>query len=109
MTLGKRSRFQPRTPGRAVDRDRDDRRAGLQRDPAEPGFGLPSSPLRERPPSAYISSISLLVEELVGGLEGLLVVVAAADREDAAVLKMQLRTGGPKSCDLAMNWTFRRR
>ena len=40
VTLGKRSRFQRAHPRRAVDRDRDDRRAGFERDPADPRFRL---------------------------------------------------------------------
>ena len=55
-----------------------------------PGRGSPSPPLRERPPSGYISRHPPRSEDRVGGLECLLVVVAAPDREGAPVAEDEL-------------------
>ena len=72
--------------GRAVDRDRDHRGAGFEREPADPRFRL-AELARARAAALGVDEQHLpLVEEREGGLERLLVVVAAADREDAAVL-----------------------
>src|SRR5215213_7252253 len=73
-------------PLRAFDRDGDDRGAGFEGDAADAWFGLAQLL------GAGAASLSVdeehfaLVEQLASGLEGLLVVVAAADGEDAAVL-----------------------
>ena len=108
VTLGKRSRFQPRTPAEPWIA------TGTIGAPLSsairpiPGFGSPSSP-RARAPALGVDQQQLaLVDQREGGLHRLLVAVAAADREDAAVLKMEVRTGGPKSWDLAMKRILRR-
>ena len=109
VTFGKRQPLPAPHPGRAVDRDRDHRRAGFQRDPADPRLGLAQLAAARAPALGVDQQHLALVEDRVGGLERLLVVVAAAHREDAAVLEDVGRTGGPKSCDLAMKRIFRRR
>ena len=86
VTLGKRSRFQPRTaaePWIATGTIGAPDSSAIR---PIPGFGLPSSP-RARAAALGVDQQHLaLVEEREGGLEGLLVAVAAANREDAAVL-----------------------
>ncbi len=73
-------------PRRAVDRDRDDRRSGLQRDPADPRFRLAQLAAARAPALGVDEQHLALVEDRQAVLNASSSWCAAAHREDATVL-----------------------
>ena len=70
-----------------MDRDRDHGRAGLERDLADAALGLAEVAGSGAATLGVHEQEAVPPEDRVGGLEGLDVVEAAADREDAPVLE----------------------